>query len=295
VSNNPIRHFLTLKDSEPSQLRLILAKASQWKGVSSELAEGKTLIMFFAKPSTRTRLSFEIAFKQMGGIVSTIEHNHSQISRGETIADTIRVFNGYGDVVMWRTNQHSDLVTAIESATIPIINGLTDLEHPCQVLADIMTLAEHKGGYEGKNVVWFGDYSNVARSWVAAANLLDFNLTLITPCDLSNEAIGKVQVYQEAKTETLQNADCITTDTWFSMDNENNDKASIRAKMLPYQVNENIMKQAPQSIFLHCLPATRGEEVTEGVLESSQAKVWDESNNRLHVQKAILAWCLNKI
>ena len=306
-----IRHFLTLKHQSPEALRLILTKAHSWKQnpePSKELAKGKTLIMFFAKPSTRTRLSFEIAFKQLGGDVATIEGDQSQVSRGETIQDTIRVFNGYGDIVMWRTKDHQELAVAQAAATIPIINGLTALEHPCQVLADLMTLQEHKQGFEGKRVLWFGDYSNVARSWVAAANLLGFSLGIVTPQDLSGEELGQnVSVHSAFDSQMLKKADCITTDTWFSMDaqttdnsgdkagNKSDNKASIKAQMLPYQVNEKVLAAAPDAIFLHCLPATRGEEVTEGVLEHPQSKVWDESANRLHIQKAILAWCLNKI
>lgn len=293
-----IRHFIDLEQLSAEQLRLILATAAAWKTAAqpAKVAADKTLIMLFDKPSTRTRLSFEIAFNKLGGDVLCLDSAASQLSRGESIADTIRVFNRYADAVVWRTEDHENLEREAAVAEVPIINGLTARSHPCQIVADLLTLIEAKGEIEKQTVVWFGDCNNVTRSWVEAANLLGFELALVSPKKHSFAAteLGAVKLYEEIPAEVLKRADCITTDTWFSMNNRRN-KAK-REAMLKYQVNAALMAQAPQAVFLHCLPATRGDEVTAEVIDDAKrSMVWQESENRIHAQKAILAWCLGGI
>lgn len=295
------RHFLDLDRISAVELRRILDQATQWKVTldRSKPLAGKILAMIFEKPSTRTRLSFEVAMMHLGGNVITMTASDSQISRGETIADTAKVLSRYVDAVMIRTNSAAKLEELAANATVPVINGLTDATHPCQIMADVMTLEEHKGPIAGKIVAWSGDGNNVATSWIHAAVRFGFELRLACPDTLRppSKAIawaqrenGRVRVTSDPR-DAANGADCIVTDTWVSM---GSDPKLFRPDLLaPYRVDEALMACAKRdAIFMHCLPAKRGEEVTAGVIDGPQSVVWDEAENRMHVQKAILAWCL---
>jgi ornithine carbamoyltransferase len=255
--------------------------------------------MIFEKPSTRTRVSFDLAMRQLGGQTLALNNTDLQIGRGEPISDTAKVLSRYVDAIMIRANKHETLLELAQHATIPVINGLTDKTHPCQIVADIMTFEERKGSIKGRKVAWAGDGNNVAASWIHAAARLEFNLTLACPPQLNPENA----VLQWAKREgadieltddpvvAARGADCIVTDTWVSMGQED---APRRKQLLgPYAVNDALMKHATDdAIFMHCLPAYRGHEVSASVIDGPQSVVWDEAENRLHAQKAILAWCL---
>ena len=288
---DPPRHFLDID-------RLDTGFAYK-NGRRDRPLAGKTLAMIFEKPSTRTRVSFEVAMRQLGGDTIYLNTTDSQLGRGETVADTARVLSRYVDVIMIRTNQPRKLDDLARYATVPVINGLTDTSHPCQVMADVMTLQEKKGSIAGKIVAWSGDGSNVAASWVHAAVRFGFTLRLACPEELkpppqlfdwAQREGGRVQLTTEPL-EAVSGADCIVADTWISMGVE----ASVnRHNMLaPYRVDERLMAHAkPDAIFMHSLPVKRGEEVTAGVIDGPQSVVWDEAENRLHAQKGILAWCL---
>jgi ornithine carbamoyltransferase len=255
--------------------------------------------MIFEKPSTRTRVSFEVAMRQLGGDTIILNTADSQLGRGETIADTARVLSRYVDAIMIRTNQPQKLEDLARHASVPVINGLTDASHPCQIMADVMTLQEKKGPVRGKVVAWSGDGNNVAASWVHAAVRFDFTFRIASPAELSlpqrlvdwaHAEGGHVELTTDPAT-AVAGADCVVTDTWLSMGVE----ASVNRHNLlaPYRVDERLMARAsPDAIFMHCLPVKRGEEVTAAVVDGPQSVVWDEAENRLHVQKGILAWCL---
>ena len=295
------RHFLDLDRVDAGELRRMLDRGLAYKrGLDhSEPLKGKVLAMIFEKPSTRTRVSFEVAMRQLGGDTIYLSTADSQLSRGETVADTARVLSRYVDAIMIRTNQPRKLGDLARHATVPVINGLTDTSHPCQIMADVMTLQEKKGPVAGKIVAWSGDGNNVSASWVHAAVRFGFTLRLACPEELSpspqlldwaRQEGGRILLTSNP-TEAVRDADCVVTDTWISMGVE----ASVnRHNMLaPYRVDEHLMAQAkPDAIFMHCLPAKRGEEVTAGVIDGPQSVVWDEAENRLHAQKGILAWCL---
>jgi ornithine carbamoyltransferase len=295
------RHFLDLDCIDAGALRGMLDRGLAYKrgaDRSTPLA-GKTLAMIFEKPSTRTRLSFEVAMRQLGGAVVTMTAGDMQLSRGESIADTARVLSRYVDAVMIRALSARHLEELAAHASVPVINGLTDQSHPCQIMADVMTIAERRGTVQGAVVAWCGDGNNVATSWIHAAVRFDFTLRLACPDRLrpSERALdwarangGHVSVGADPQA-AARGADCLVTDTWLSMGVEPDpDRYKILA---PYQVDERLMARAkPEAIFLHCLPAKRGEEVTAGVIDGPQSAVWDEAENRLHAQKGILAWCL---
>jgi ornithine carbamoyltransferase len=254
--------------------------------------------MIFEKPSTRTRVSFEAGMQQLGGNVIVLTQNDTQLGRGETIADTARVLSRYVDVIMIRTSDPAKLHELAENATVPVINGLTDHSHPCQVMADLMTFEEHRGPVEGKIFAWSGDGNNVANSWVQAAAQFGFTLRIACPKDLAPLAQTVAWARQkgadlqitENPEEAADGADCVMTDTWVSMGHQARDRHNLLA---PFQVNRKLMARAkPSAVFMHCLPAHRGEEVTADVIDGPQSIVWDEAENRLHVQKGILAWCL---
>ena len=261
--------------------------------------EGKTLAMIFEKPSTRTRVSFEVAMRQLGGDTIVIGAADSQLGRGETMADTGRVLSRYVDAIMMRTNHAEKLADLARHATVPVINGLTDSSHPCQIMADVMTLQEKKGPVADTVVAWSGDGNNVAVSWVHAAVRFGFDLRLACPealpppsavLDWAQREGGRVHLTHEPD-EAVAGADCVVTDTWVSMGVEAN--ISRHNLLAPYRVDERLMAKAkPDAIFMHCLPAKRGEEVTAAVIDGPQSVVWDEAENRLHVQKGILAWCI---
>ena len=295
------RHFLDLDQIAAAELRRILDIGAAFKKgrKRSKPLDGKVLAMIFERPSTRTRLSFEVAMKQLGGDVVVMTPTDSQISRGESLADTARVMSRYVDAIMIRSTRASHLDELAQHATVPVINGLTDQSHPCQLMADIMTLEERKGAAKGKIVAWSGDGNNVANSWIHAATRFNFTLRLACPAELRPpkritdwaKAEGGKIILTDDPAEAVANADCVVTDTWVSM---GNDGAEKRHNLLaPYRVDEALMAKAKRdAIFMHCLPAKRGLEVTAGVIDGPQSAVWDEAENRLHAQKGILAWCL---
>jgi len=294
----PKRDYLIFSDFTKPQVDDLFALANRMK--SGEYAErplsGKTLAMIFAKSSTRTRVSFEVGAYQLGGHALFLSSRDIQIGRGEPIPDTARVLSRYVDGIMIRTFDHKDVEELARYATVPVINGLTDAHHPCQILADLLTVQQHLGGYEGKKVAWIGDGNNMANSWLDAAALLGFELRLACPEGYEPDR----EVYERARklTRTLitedtdeaaAGADVVTTDVWASMGQEG-EAEERKLAFKGYVVDEALMKHAhPHAIFLHCLPAHRGEEVTAGVLEGPQSRVFDEAENRLHVQKALLA------
>jgi ornithine carbamoyltransferase len=297
----PPRHFLDLDQFDSATLDGILDLGFAYKnGRRDRPLAGKTLAMIFEKPSTRTRVSFEVAMRHLGGDTIFLNTTDSQLGRGETVADTARVLSRYVDAIMIRTHQPGKLDELARHSTVPVINGLTDTSHPCQIMADVMTLQEKKGPVAGKIVAWSGDGNNVAASWVHAAVRFGFTLRIACPEELSppqpliewaRREGGRVAVTAEPL-EAVAGADCVVTDTWISMGVE----ASVnRHNMLaPYRVDEHLMAHAkPDAIFMHCLPVKRGEEVTAGVIDGPQSVVWDEAENRLHAQKGILAWCLS--
>jgi ornithine carbamoyltransferase len=296
----PPRHFLDIDRYDADQLRDILDLGVAYKnGRRDRPLEGKTLAMIFEKPSTRTRVSFEVAMRQLGGEVIVLSTADSQLGRGETIADTARVLSRYVDAIMIRTNHAAKLEEMARYASVPVINGLTDDSHPCQIMADVMTLQERKGPVGGAVVAWSGDGNNVAVSWIHAATRFGFELRLACPQSLQPPAHvverarregGRVRLCLEPE-EAVAGADCVATDTWVSMGVEAN--VNRHNLLAAYRIDEQLMAKAkPDAIFMHCLPAKRGEEVTAGVIDGPQSVVWDEAENRLHVQKGILAWCL---
>jgi ornithine carbamoyltransferase len=294
------RHFLDLDRFDSAELRGILDLGFAYKhGRRDRPLAGKTLAMIFEKPSTRTRVSFEVAMRHLGGDAIFLNTADSQLGRGETAADTARVLSRYVDAIMIRTHQPGKLDELARHASVPVINGLTDTSHPCQLMADVMTLQEKKGPVAGKIVAWSGDGNNVTASWVHAAVRFGFTLRIACPEELSpaqhlidwaQGESGRVQLTHDPL-EAVAGADCVVTDTWISM---GVDASTNRHNMLaPYRVDEHLMAHAkPDAIFMHCLPAKRGEEVTAGVIDGPQSVVWDEAENRLHAQKGILAWCL---
>jgi ornithine carbamoyltransferase len=296
----PPRHFLDIDQYGTADLRRIVDLGFAYKnGRRDRPLDGKTLAMIFEKPSTRTRVSFEVAMRQLGGEAIILNTADSQLGRGETIADTARVLSRYVDAIMIRTNHAEKLTDLARYATVPVINGLTDSSHPCQIMADVMTLQEKKGPVADTIVAWSGDGNNVAVSWVHAATRFGFELRLACPqslqpppqvMDWARREGGRVSLTSEPG-EAVAGADCVVTDTWVSMGAE----ASVNRHNLlaPYRVDERLMANAkPDAIFMHCLPVKRGEEVTAAVVDGPQSVVWDEAENRLHVQKGILAWCL---
>jgi ornithine carbamoyltransferase len=300
-TNGTLRHFLDLDQFEGAALRAMLIQANALR-VQNEpgLAAGKVLVMIFEKPSTRTRVSFEVGMKELGGSCVVLGERDSQLGRGETIADTARVLSRYADAIMIRTDDPGKLTELAEYASVPVINGLTDASHPCQIMADIMTFEDHLGAIEGKQIAWIGDGNNVAVSWLHAAVRLGFQFRCATPASLSlpkvliewAHAEGADILVTDDAAAAAAGADCIVTDTWVSM-GDDEDRARRNQLLAPYQVDAKLMAKAgPDALFMHCLPAHRGDEVTEEVIDGAQSVVWDEAENRLHAQKGILAWCL---
>jgi ornithine carbamoyltransferase len=302
------RHFLDLDRLDAGTLRRIVdmgrAMKRAGKTVPPELKPAgiaeAVLMLIFEKPSTRTRVSFDLAMRQLGGQTLALNHTDLQVGRGEPISDTAKVLSRYVDAIMIRANKHETLVELAEHATVPVINGLTDRTHPCQIVADIMTFEERVGPIEGRKVAWSGDGNNVAASWIQAAARLGFRLALACPPALKPERSvldwaarhgGDIEVTDDPD-QAVAGADCVVTDTWISMGQQ--DEARRRKQLLaPYAVDAGLMQKAsPDAIFLHCLPAYRGNEVAADVIDGPQSAVWDEAENRLHAQKAILAWCL---
>ena len=294
--NEMVRSFLDIKDFDFKTLDQILTKAAELKvGNHPKYLEGKQLAMIFEKASTRTRVSFEVGINQLGGNGILLTSEQSQIGRGEPIQDTAGVLSRYADIIMIRTFEHEKLLDLAKNASIPIINGLTDKSHPCQIMADILTIREHYGNLRGRVVSWYGDWNNMSQSWVEAANVIGFELRLAIPEQFQNKFEESNYVkYFSNPIEAAKGADVITTDTWVSMgDLEVEEK--IKA-LEPFQVNSKVMSAAKkEAIFLHCLPAHRGEEVTAEVIDGAQSVIYDEAENRLHVQKAIMLYCMGII
>jgi len=268
-------------------------------GLSSRPLAGKTIALIFEKPSTRTRVSFEVGMRQLGGETIFLTGQETQLGRGESIADTARVLSRYVDAIVMRTDGHEKLSEMAKYATIPVINGLTAASHPCQLMADVLTFEEHRGPIAGQVVAWCGDGNNVARSWIESAARFGFTLRLATPPELRPPAElvewarangAKIELTDDPE-KAVAGARCVVTDTWVSM---SDDPQTSRHNMLaPYRVTKELMaKAAPDALFMHCLPAHRGEEVTEDVIDGPQSVVFDEAENRLHAQKGVLAWAL---
>jgi ornithine carbamoyltransferase len=301
LGSPPTRDFLDLRDFDGATLRHMLDVAANFKkgGTSSRPLAGKTVALIFEKPSTRTRVSFEVGIRQLGGDVVVLSARDMQSGRGETPADTARVLSRYVDAIMLRTDDVAKLHELAEYATVPVINGLTDTSHPCQLMADVMTFEEHRGPIAGQVVAWCGDGNNVARSWIEAAVRFGFTLRLATPdalrpprdiIDWARANGGRIELTSDPAA-AVAGARCVVTDTWVSMSDDPNE--SRHNLLAPYQVNAALMKHAaPDAIFMHCLPVHRGEEVTAEVIDGPQSVVFDEAENRLHAQKGVLAWVL---
>jgi ornithine carbamoyltransferase len=299
---NTVRHFLDLIDVPATELRKMIGSARAMKGKrpgADRPLVGKTLAMIFQRPSTRTRVSFEVAMRQLGGDAITLTAEEMQLGRGETLGDTARVLSRYIDVIMIRTLDPRAVTELARHATVPVINGLTRQSHPCQVLADVMTFEEHRGPIRGRTIAWTGDTNNVLTSWMHAAERFAFRLRVATPPELAPKkpladwikSSGAAITIGSDPEEAVKGADCVVTDTWVSMGDRNGARRHNLLKR--YQVNGRLMARAkPEAIFMHCLPAHRGEEVTDEVLDGPHSVVLDEAENRLHAQKGILTWCL---
>jgi ornithine carbamoyltransferase len=300
------RHFLDLKDFSAAELRRVLdasvaLKARRRKGEPprERPLAGKMLAMVFDKPSTRTRVSFDVAMRELGGETIMLTGQEMQLGRGETIADTARVLSRYVDVIMIRILDEGMMLELAEHADVPVINGLTKVSHPCQIMADVLTFEEHRGPIRGRTVAWTGDANNVLASWIQAAARFEFKLKIATPPELTPrpELVtwatreGAQIVLTQDPFEAVDGADAVVTDCWVSMGDE--DEGRRHNLLKPYQVNAKLMAAAGgEAIFMHCLPAHRGEEVTDEVMDGPRSVVFDEAENRLHAQKGILAWCM---
>jgi len=296
------RHFLSIDDFSYAELRGMLNQANALKarlkdGDRPQLLKDKVLAMIFERQSTRTRVSFDVGMRQLGGETIMLSGQEMQLSREETLSDTAKVLSRYVDAIMIRILSHADLLELSEAATVPVINGLTRRAHPCQIMADLMTFEEHRGPIKGAKVAWVGDSNNVLHSWVNAAEVFECELTIAVPDEYSPEKdlmqdinrAGKYVKLTEDPREAVAGADLVITDTWVSMGDV--DVAERRRVLKPYQVNTNLMALADKNaLFMHDLPAHRGDEVTDEVIDGPQSVVWDEAENRLHAQKAILCW-----
>ena len=306
-----MNNFINISDLSKNELRAIIDGAKKRKSErgkkpnsqpdSDQPIQGKTMIMFFAKPSTRTRISFDLAVKQLGG--SSIILNEDEIHYGkgdETIKDTAKVLSQYADILMIRTDSHKDINEFKKYLEIPIINGLTNLSHPCQIMSDILTFEESKGNIEGKTLAWLGDGNNVANSFIEAATKFKFELKIACPkkyqpdkdiIKLAKKNNCKLLITEDPF-KAAKDADCIMTDKWISM-GDKGDKNKKKKVLKKYQVNKKIMKAAKSdAIFMHCLPASREEEVTSEVMDGKQSVVWLQAFNRIHAQKSIIEWCI---
>lgn len=303
-----LRHFLDLDRLDTATLRRILGFACAFKKGEPQTQEtrplaGKALAMIFERPSTRTRVSFEVGMRQLGGEAIVLEPSGTQLGRGETVADTARVLSKYVDAIVIRTNKEEKLLELAEFASVPVINGLTDRTHPCQLMADVMTFEEHRGPIARKTIAWSGDGNNMAASWIHAAVRFDFELRLACPPSLAPprnvvdwaEVEGCRLLITSEVDRAVRDADCVVTDTWVSMGDDVGESERRFNLLRPYQVDDRVMRLAkPNAIFMHCLPAHRGYEVTGAVIDGGQSVVWDEAENRLHAQKGILFWCMSK-
>lgn len=306
------RHFLNLSDAGGDAIAAMIADAIDRKAARAGWPKGRAdadaplsghvLAMVFEKNSTRTRMSFEVAMQQLGGSAIFMAAEQMQLGRGESIADTARVLSGYADAIMIRTDDHAKIEEMAAHASVPVINGLTDLSHPCQIVADLLTLAENGKALPGLEIAWLGDGNNVLSSLIEAAGMFKFNIRAGVPqgyepdADFVRraEAAGaRITLHREAA-EAVAGADVVVTDTWVSMGQAH--AHNKLAAMAPYQVDERLMGVAKgDALFLHCLPAHRGEEVTDAVIDGPQSRVWQEAENRVHAQKSILLWALGKL
>ena len=300
------RHFIDLADFDGAVLKDILADADAMKSGAkphADILAGKTIAMIFEKPSTRTRVSFEVGIQQLGATPLVLKSEEMQLGRGETVADTARVLSGYVDAIMIRTSRHEIITELAKFSTIPVINGLTDRSHPCQVMADVMTMAELKAqthDFSALKVAWFGDGNNMAVSWIEAAVQMDFRLDLAVPPALApNDDLAGMMQHPNIRmtadpNEAAHDADVMVTDTWSSMGmpggySNSGDRQDL---LRPYQINKQLMGIAKKdAVFMHCLPVYRGQEASAEVVDGTQSVIWQEANNRLHVQKAIMAFC----
>ena len=305
--------FLDIHKTPAADLRDMIENARRMKDARKGLPKGTPdaeqplanhmVALIFEKPSTRTRVSFDVGVRQMGGQTMVLSGSDMQLGHGESIADTARVLSRYVDLIMIRTFEENTLLEMAEYASVPVINGLTDRTHPCQIMADVMTFEEHHGPIKGKKVVWTGDGNNVAASFLHAAGQFGFDLTFTGPESLDPEPEfvefarskgSKITIERDAE-KAVEGADLVVADTWVSM-HDNQSSVQRRHNLLqPYQVNKHLMQHAkPDALFMHCLPAHRGEEVTNEVMDGPQSVVFDEAENRLHAQKAVMRWCLGK-
>lgn len=306
------RNFLNLADVGGDAIAAMIADAIDRKAARKDWPKGRpdsdrpladhVLAMIFEKSSTRTRISFDIAIRQLGGTSIVMDSGSMQLGRGETVADTAKVVSRMCDAIMIRTDDHAKIEELAENAGIPVINGLTDLSHPCQIVADLLTLVEHGKALPGLEVAWLGDGNNVLNSIIEAAGLMKFNVRIGCPqgydpdqrfVDAARQAGANVAIHRD-ENEAVAGADVVITDTWVSMGQDH--VHNKLAAMMPYQVNDVMMEQAKDdALFLHCLPAHRGEEVMPSVIDGPQSVVWDEAENRIHAQKSILRWCFGQI
>jgi ornithine carbamoyltransferase len=304
MTNTPsasTRHFLDLSAVSAGELRAMLdaARSAKTATEADRPLAGKMLAMIFEKPSTRTRVSFDVGMRQLGGETLFLSGTEMQLGRAETIADTAKVLSRYVDIIMIRTLDHSRMLELAEHATVPVINALTDDTHPCQIMADILTFEEHRGPIKGKTLAWTGDGNNVLHSLIEGAAQFGYRMQIATPegsepetkfVEWARKQGAEIDISADPD-RAVNGADCVITDTWVSMNQEH--KARGHNIFVPYQVNETLMQKAnPDALFMHCLPAHRGEEVTDGVMDGPQSVVFDEAENRLHAQKAIMRWCM---
>ena len=308
-----MNHFLDIHKTDPNALRGILDDAQRMKTARAGLPratldaeqplDGHMVALIFEKPSTRTRVSFDVGVRQMGGETMVLSGSDMQLGHGETIADTARVLSRYVDLIMIRTFDESVLLEMAEYADVPVINGLTDRTHPCQIMADVMTYEEHRGPIKGKKVVWCGDGNNVCASFLHAAAQFQFDLTFAGPAQLDpeDEFVGlarkagcSIQIERDAD-KAVAGADLVVADTWVSMHDSQSTKERRHNQLRPYQVNKALMDKAnPDALFMHCLPAHREEEVTSEVMDGPNSVIFDEAENRLHAQKAVMRYCLGR-
>ncbi len=312
-----IKHFLNIADYSSDLLKQIIRDALALKShpdSATKMLNGKTIALLFEKPSTRTRISFEVGVHQLGGAPIVLDNKSMQLGRGETVADTAKVMSRYLDAIMIRADSHDTVLELSDHADIPVINGLTDQSHPCQVMADVMTMAEHKApdlNFANMKVAWLGEGNNVSHSWIEAAVRFGFSLSLATPDQLQPDAniVARAQAEGGAITLTtdpadaIKDADVVVTDTWLSMSSSRSNSggasgqtdAEVHKDLLtPYRVTTARMKEAAaDAIFMHCLPVYRGNEADAEVVDGAQSVIWDEAENRLHIQKAIMCFCLN--
>ena len=306
-------NFLDIKTIESCELKKIIqtaleikkSRSSLTKGVldSDKALDGQIVALIFEKPSTRTRISFDVGVRQMGGQTIVLSGKDMQLGHGETIADTARVLSRYVDLIMLRTYEEATLHEMAQFATVPVINGLTNFSHPCQIMADILTYEEHRGSIEGKKIVWSGDGNNVFNSYAHAAEKFNFNLTFTGPETLEPDRKLIEQASQNGTkisieidpAAAMRDADLVVTDTWISMHDLQSARERRHNQLRPYQVNKELIAHAkPDALFMHCLPAHRDEEATSEIMDGKNSVIFDEAENRLHIQKAIMRWCLDK-